>query len=219
MCLWEKSTNEWRSAFVTAPQPLIASRENAWHYDGRASGAYQDRETNLAYNYFRDYDPAIGRYERSDPIGLKGGLNTYVYVRGNPTSRFDQFGLTGVIIGPGGIPMPVPAPPPGGAGSGSGSGGKPRDPGNPFDGTPAPQQGYPTTQQDPYQPGREIPPPPPACVALMEKCLDTCNTICPTPGFKQGCYAVCFALSVICQAITGNDPGSSGPGGLGGMIR
>lgn len=52
-----------------------------------------DRETNTHYNYFRDYDPSTGRYVQSDPIGLAGGINTYSYVRGNPVTRIDPFGL------------------------------------------------------------------------------------------------------------------------------
>jgi RHS repeat-associated protein len=44
-------------------------------------------------NYFRDFDPATGRYIESDPIGLEAGINTYAYVAANPLENVDPLGL------------------------------------------------------------------------------------------------------------------------------
>ena len=93
-----------------------------FEFNLRFPGQYYDRETNLAYNYFRDYDPAAGRYIQSDPIGawlyrdmafrslgnvapvnpkftrlLYSALPRYNHVYGyamqNPLSYSDLFGL------------------------------------------------------------------------------------------------------------------------------
>ena len=72
-----------------------------------------DQETELFYNYFRDYDPQTGRYVQSDPIGLAGGINTYGYANQNPLRYVDPLGLVGDSIDGGARPSPpigVPNP-------------------------------------------------------------------------------------------------------------
>jgi RHS repeat-associated protein len=59
----------------------------------RFPGQQADPDTGFAYNYFRDYDPTLGRYIQADPIGLTGGINRYVYVRNNPFGGIDPIGL------------------------------------------------------------------------------------------------------------------------------
>jgi len=56
-------------------------------------GQYYDSETQLSQNWNRDYDPTIGKYIQSDPIGLDGGINLYSYVGQNPLRYIDPQGL------------------------------------------------------------------------------------------------------------------------------
>lgn len=61
-------------------------------------GQYLDTESFLWYNNFRSYDEATGRYVESDPIGLKGGLNTYAYAGNSPLGIVDPWGLDTLVI-------------------------------------------------------------------------------------------------------------------------
>jgi RHS repeat-associated protein len=56
----------------------------------RLPGQRYDQETGLHYNYYRDYDPSLGRYGESDPIGLEGGIDTYAYGLMNSLSFIDD---------------------------------------------------------------------------------------------------------------------------------
>lgn len=59
----------------------------------RLPGQYFDAESGLHYNYFRTYDPTLGRYLESDPAGLVDGPNTYVYAQNSPIKYADPLGL------------------------------------------------------------------------------------------------------------------------------
>ena len=87
----ETQTVVWKPDYepfgkTTIPTELITNNL-------RFPGQYFDQETNLHYNIMRDYDPLTGRYIESDPIGLKGGMNTISYVENNPIRYKDTLGL------------------------------------------------------------------------------------------------------------------------------
>jgi RHS repeat-associated protein len=78
----------------------------------RFPGQYFDSETNIHYNYYRDYSPEIGRYVQSDPIGLAGGINTYSYVDSDPLAYMDPAGLAKIPSRrPKALPYPQPPVP------------------------------------------------------------------------------------------------------------
>lgn len=64
----------------------------------RFPGQYYDAESGLHQNWHRTYDPSLGRYISSDPIGLRGGLNTYGYALNDPVNSVDPFGLWHLLI-------------------------------------------------------------------------------------------------------------------------
>jgi RHS repeat-associated protein len=76
-------------------------------YNLRFPGQIYDPQAGLHQNYFRDYDPAVGRYTESDPIGLNGGsYSTYRYVSNDPVMLVDPLGQYDVK---GGVPAPSSA--------------------------------------------------------------------------------------------------------------
>jgi RHS repeat-associated protein len=82
--------------------------QGPFKYNLRFPGQYYDAETGTHYNANRDYDPTIGRYEQSDPIGLWGGVNSYGYVKQNPLNSIDELGLA--VSASNVTTMPVPFP-------------------------------------------------------------------------------------------------------------
>jgi RHS repeat-associated protein len=82
----------WKAAYTPFGQAniTVGTVENPF----RSPGQYYDQETGLHYNYFRYYNPPIGRYLTPDPIELRGGINIFAYVSNNPLLFIDAYGLS-----------------------------------------------------------------------------------------------------------------------------
>lgn len=105
--------SSWQALNESFGQTLERSG-NRTRMNLRFAGQYFDEETGTHYNYQRDYSPGVGRYLQTDPIGIDGGVNVFVYAEENPVKLNDPTGQQAVLPGPGGIPIPIPGPTPGG---------------------------------------------------------------------------------------------------------
>ena len=169
----------------TPPNDDVDNDGNHFIYNARFPGQYYDKETNLHYNYFRDYDPSTGRYVQSDPIGLEGeSFSTYAYVSNNPLWLIDPEGLLETVppIDPNNPQLDPKNPP------------QPKPPGG------IPQKPVPQTP-------RPVPPKPGEkrvfCQKLFERCVAFCRSpACPSQALvKGGCVAGCFSAAIICNLI------------------
>jgi RHS repeat-associated protein len=92
----QKTVWRWDQAEPFGSNPANEDSDGdaiAFSFPQRFPGQYYDAETLLHYNYFRDYDPSLGRFPESDPVGLLGGMATYSYVAGDPLRLIDPLGL------------------------------------------------------------------------------------------------------------------------------
>lgn len=67
--------------------------------DIRLPGQWLEPESgNLHQNWNRTYDPALGIYIQSDPLGIEVGQNIYTYADGDPINAIDPEGLERVVL-------------------------------------------------------------------------------------------------------------------------
>ncbi len=152
----------------------------------RFPGQYADGETGLHYNYFRDYDPSLGRYVESDPIGLRGGLNTFSYVNSNPLRFKDINGRSpqeGNRDNPPEPPIVLENP----------------RTGEKFEINPKPPR---THTEKPEPPQAPINPKTAGtgCYAGFTVCRRFCTSACPGGWqVKAACLAVCVVAYLVCE--------------------
>lgn len=73
---------------------LIASSgttANTYGFTGEQQFGEAD---GLVFLRARYYDPRVGRFLQTDPIGYQAGLNLYMYVHNNPLNWTDSYGLS-----------------------------------------------------------------------------------------------------------------------------
>jgi RHS repeat-associated protein len=64
------------------------------------TGRRFDIETGLYYYRARYYNPHIGRFMQTDPVGYSDGINWYLYCRNNPLNGTDPSGMVSSLATP-----------------------------------------------------------------------------------------------------------------------
>jgi RHS repeat-associated protein len=90
--VWQAETTPFGQANVRYASSTTTTR-TPFQMNLRLPGQMYDAETGLNQNYYRDYNPQLGRYTTPDPIGIEGGMNPYSYVSNNPLINADPLGL------------------------------------------------------------------------------------------------------------------------------
>ncbi|QQO57167.1 MAG: RHS repeat protein [Thiohalocapsa sp. PB-PSB1] len=99
---WQVADSEgnsvWSMRYASfGESELIAGTpgQNPWRFPGQ----FHMAELEAAYNFTRHYDPAVGRYHRFDPLGVRAGMNVYAYGLNSPATHIDPLGLKVCIDG------------------------------------------------------------------------------------------------------------------------
>ena len=86
---WGFSTLELQSSPGVDP---VAGEKPQWEQQKAFTGHWH-HSSGLILTWFRAYDPVTGRWLKRDPIGERGGVNLYAYVRNSPITLMDPLGL------------------------------------------------------------------------------------------------------------------------------
>jgi RHS repeat-associated protein len=94
-----KATTNPANAYTQDPttNARLQATAAAITFNLRYPGQYSDSESGMFYNTQRSYLAGQGRYSQSDPIGLGGGRNRFVYTSANPLGSVDPLGLVEYI--------------------------------------------------------------------------------------------------------------------------